>query len=60
MPALPPADAQVAGFSGQFEHVEQGSRNNIPTHTFDVTRAEGELGFKAAISLRQGLENYHE
>jgi UDP-glucose 4-epimerase len=51
--------AEVAGFKDPLAFAEQGSRNNIPTHVFDVTKAERELGFKAGIDLREGLEIYH-
>jgi UDP-glucose 4-epimerase len=63
--AIPVVDAarmiaEVAGSDGPLEFAEQGGRNNIPTHVFDVTKAEHELGFKAAISLREGLEFYRD
>lgn len=52
--------AEVAGFDGPLETQEVGSRNNIPTHVLDVAKAERELGFKASISLYQGLEIYRD
>lgn len=51
--------AETAGFHGPLEFSAQGDRNNIPTHVFDVKKAELELGFKAEITLQKGLQNYH-
>jgi UDP-glucose 4-epimerase len=50
--------ADIAGASERPVHAEQEKRHLIPVHTFDVTKAERMLGFRATTTLDEGLKNY--
>ena len=48
---------EIAGSSLKPEYVGRGGRYSIPNERLDPTNAERELGFRAAHSLREGLES---
>jgi UDP-glucose 4-epimerase len=51
---------EVAGISQEPEYAPRGDRFGLKSLYLDVTKAEKILGFKAEVSLKEGLRRYFE